>query len=290
MVVCVVGPIAAGKNYVCSLLEARGFFCVDADRVIHKIIKEKEEEIFEAFKDPADARGIDLRAADGSLDRRALGRLLFCRPDLLERQERILYPEFEARTQKLIDQENARSGGEQAQGIAADCGQPESSGKPKTACENCAQAQDATQKAKDFADQNADGSAQPVSVCQAAADFSANQKAWVDQNAGGGNYGFGIRRGSSNVRGLVINATLLYKTPKILRQCQKIIYVDAPLFVRLLRARRRDKLPLTQILRRIKSQKGLLQEYKRFAAENGIEFIKVDNWKSGGIDEAGICL
>ncbi|MBQ9627284.1 MAG: dephospho-CoA kinase, partial [Treponema sp.] len=193
MVICVAGPIAAGKNFVCSILEERGFFCLDADQEIHKIIGEKQAEILSRFSQIAASRGINLRAADGSLDRRALGKLLFKDSALLAEQEKILYPEFVARVQALID---------------------------------------------------------------------ANQKAWVDQNA----------------RGLAINAALLYKTPSLLRQCKKIIYVDAPLLVRAWRIRRRDKLPLLQIIRRIKSQKGLMEEYERFAADYGIEMVRVWNW------------
>ena len=192
MVICVAGPIAAGKNFVCSILEERGFFCVDADQEIHKIIGDKQAEILSRFSQIAASRGINLRAADGSLDRRALGKLLFKDSSLLAEQEKILYPEFVARAQKLIDAQN--------------------DGKPKT------------------------------------------------------------------VGGLAINAALLYKTPSLLRQCQKIIYVDAPLLVRAWRIRRRDRLPLLQILRRIKSQKGLFKEYERFAADYGIEMVVVRNW------------
>ena len=192
MVICVAGPIAAGKNFVCSILEERGFFCLDADQEIHKIIGDKQAEILSRFSQIAASRGINLRAADGSLDRRALGKLLFKDSALLAEQEKILYPEFVARVQKLIDAEIA--------------------GKPKTA------------------------------------------------------------------RGLAINAALLYKTPSLLRQCKKIIYVDAPLLVRAWRIRRRDRLPLLQIIRRIKSQKGLFKEYERFAADYGIEIVRVRNW------------
>ena len=192
MVICVAGPIAAGKNFVCSILEERGFFCLDADQEIHKIIGDKQAEILSRFSQSAASRGINLRAADGSLDRRALGKLLFKDSALLAEQEKILYPEFVARAQKLIDAENES--------------------KPETA------------------------------------------------------------------RGLAINAALLYKTPSLLRQCKKIIYVDAPLLVRAWRIRRRDKLPLLQIIRRIKSQKGLFKEYKRFAADYGIEMVVVRNW------------
>ncbi|MBQ7620008.1 MAG: dephospho-CoA kinase, partial [Treponema sp.] len=160
------------------------------------IIGDKQAEILSRFSQSAASRGINLRAADGSLDRRALGKLLFKDSALLAEQEKILYPEFVARVQALID---------------------------------------------------------------------ANQKAWVDQNA----------------RGLAINAALLYKTPSLLRQCQKIIYVDAPLLVRAWRIRRRDRLPLLQIIRRIKSQKGLFKEYERFAADYGIEMVRVWNWGRG---------
>ena len=187
MVICVAGPMAAGKNYVCSILEERGFFCVDADLVIHQVIKEKEEEIFLQFKEEAAAAGLELKKSDGSLDRRALGELLFKNPNLLAKQESLVYPAFERRIQEMIDE---------------------------------------------------------------------NQKAG----------------------GFAINATLLYKTPALLRQCKKIIYVGAPLLVRVWRSRRRDKMPLLQILRRMKVQKGLEGQYKKFAAENNIEFIRVNNF------------
>ena len=193
MVICVAGPIAAGKNYVCSILEERGFFCVDADLVIHQVIKEKEEEIFLQFKEEAAAAGLELKKSDGSLDRRALGELLFKNPNLLAKQESLVYPAFERRIKEMIDE---------------------------------------------------------------------NQKASQAQDVGG----------------FAINATLLYKTPALLRQCKKIIYVDAPLLVRVWRSRRRDKMPLAQILRRMKAQKGLEGQYKKFAAENNIEFIRVRNF------------
>ncbi|MBR5095802.1 MAG: dephospho-CoA kinase [Treponema sp.] len=196
--------MAAGKNYVCSILEERGFFCVDADLVIHQVIKEKEEEIFLQFKEEAAAAGLELKKSDGSLDRRALGELLFNNQNLLAKQESLVYPAFERRIQEMID-----------------------------------------------ANKKAGGSVQPITVGLPAA------------NGAGG---------------FAINATLLYKTPALLRQCKKIIYVDAPLLVRVWRSRRRDKLPLLQILRRMKAQKGLEGQYKKFAAENNIEFIRVNNF------------
>ena len=58
----------------------------------------------------------------------------------------------------------------------------------------------------------------------------------------------------------------------------KIIYIDAPLVVRAIRIRRRDKLSFLQIARRIKSQRGLYDQYKKFAADYGIEIVRVKNF------------
>ena len=63
----------------------------------------------------------------------------------------------------------------------------------------------------------------------------------------------------------IINATVLYKTPELLNMCSKIIYVKSSFLKRLLRAKRRDKLPLKQILQRFYSQRHLFTEYSRFS-------------------------
>lgn len=63
-------------------------------------------------------------------------------------------------------------------------------------------------------------------------------------------------------RDVILNATVLYKTPELLKLCDLIYFVDAPFFKRLWRAKRRDGMPLIQILKRFKSQKGLLKKYR----------------------------
>lgn len=60
----------------------------------------------------------------------------------------------------------------------------------------------------------------------------------------------------------VLNATVLYKTP-IINQCKLIIYIDAPLLVRLHRARKRDKHSIWHILQRFASQKNLYAQYQK---------------------------
>lgn len=72
---------------------------------------------------------------------------------------------------------------------------------------------------------------------------------------------------------IIINATLLFKTPELLALCHAVIFVKAPLFTRLLRARHRDHLPIPQILRRFHTQKNILKNYQR----SGKKIIFVNN-------------
>lgn len=72
---------------------------------------------------------------------------------------------------------------------------------------------------------------------------------------------------------IILNATVLYKTPELLRLCKYIIYVDAPKITRIVRALKRDRMPLRQILSRFATQKGLFSEYKK----TGVPIIKITN-------------
>lgn len=78
---------------------------------------------------------------------------------------------------------------------------------------------------------------------------------------------------SSDARGIIINATVLYKTPELLNKCDKIIFVQSNFITRFLRARKRDKMPLGQIKNRFLSQFHLKDRYK----ESGLEIITVRN-------------
>ena len=74
---------------------------------------------------------------------------------------------------------------------------------------------------------------------------------------------------------IILNVTLLYRFPEILKMCDFIIYVKAGFFTRLFRAKKRDNLSYKQILLRFKAQKNLLKEYQKFNKE--IIFVKNNN-------------
>ena len=168
-VIAVTGPMAAGKNYICSQMTKEGWAAVDADILVHDAIELVKERILDTFIPYAEQQNIKLTKADGSIDRRALGSLLFSFPDLLKVQESMVYP--------II-----------------------------------------TMQINDFIE---------------------------------------------NHEKTIINATVLYKTPELMKKCSKIIFVTAPFFKRLRRARKRDHMSFRQIFRRFHAQRNLLEEYQK---------------------------
>lgn len=97
-IICVTGAMAAGKNVASELLAARGFACVDADALVHQVLAEPavQAQVIAAFSAEAALRGITLTGADGKLQRRALGALLFADKALLSRHEAIIHPAVDA--------------------------------------------------------------------------------------------------------------------------------------------------------------------------------------------------
>lgn len=178
-VVAVTGPMASGKNYICSQMEKDGWASVDADILVHDAIELVKDKILAKFVPFAEQQHIKLTNEDGTINRRALGRLLFSFPELLQIQESIVYPIIIQQILEFINEHE------------------------KT----------------------------------------------------------------------IINATLLYKTPQLLVYCDKVIYVTSPFFKRLIRARRRDKLPISQILKRFHAQRNLLQEYQKKVPKEKIVIV-----------------
>ena len=74
-------------------------------------------------------------------------------------------------------------------------------------------------------------------------------------------------------KNIALNATVLYKTKNLMNLCDKILFVSAPYFTRLMRAKRRDGISVFQIIQRFKNQKTLLSEYKK----TKIPIIKINN-------------
>jgi dephospho-CoA kinase len=85
LIVGLTGGYCAGKNAVASMLEARGWTCIDVDKLGHEAMGIARDAIVARF-------GTGIVAPDGSLDRRALARIVFSDPAALADQEAIVHP------------------------------------------------------------------------------------------------------------------------------------------------------------------------------------------------------
>lgn len=167
--IAVVGKMASGKNFICSKLEEFGFKSIDADILVHKAIENSSAQIIETFTPFAKQENINLLNPDGTIARRELGKLLFKFPNLMEKQEQIVYPIVKNMMKEFI---------------------------------------------------------------------SSNEKS-------------------------IINATVLYKIPEFISECDVVFYIKASFFKRFIRAKKRDNLSCKQIFRRFYAQRNLFKKYKQ---------------------------
>jgi dephospho-CoA kinase len=93
-----IGPIGSGKSAVAGWLAERGAAVIDADEVTRQMMAPGTplaEAIIARF-------GEAYRRPDGSLDRAALGRLVFADPARLAELEAIVHPAVGARLDRLV--------------------------------------------------------------------------------------------------------------------------------------------------------------------------------------------
>jgi dephospho-CoA kinase len=95
----ITGPIGCGKSTVGAWLAEMGAVVIDADQVAREVVEPGQPALAQVFA----AFGDGVRAADGSLDRAALGRIVFGNPATLARLEQILHPAVRPRIRAAIE-------------------------------------------------------------------------------------------------------------------------------------------------------------------------------------------
>ena len=92
------GGIASGKSVVAARLAEHGAVVVDADRVAREVVEPGTP----ALARIAEEFGDGVIASDGSLDRAALGALIFSSPELRAALNAITHPAVAIRSQELF--------------------------------------------------------------------------------------------------------------------------------------------------------------------------------------------
>lgn len=85
MIIGLTGRYCAGKNEVATLLEARGWTCIDVDRLGHEAVDLAKDAIVERF-------GSGILSSEGKVDRKALAHIIFSDRKALSDQESIIHP------------------------------------------------------------------------------------------------------------------------------------------------------------------------------------------------------
>lgn len=94
LILCVTGPMAAGKNAAAAILEKKGFTCTDADIIAHQALETVNDAVAARFRKLAEEKNISLTDENGKIIRRNLGRLIFGNRELVKAHEKIIFPEI----------------------------------------------------------------------------------------------------------------------------------------------------------------------------------------------------
>lgn len=100
LVVGLTGGIATGKSTVARMFEQLGAAVVSADVVARQVVEPGEP----AWGEIKDTFGEEVLAADGTLDRRALGAIVFGDEEARRRLEAITHPRIRERMRRQIDE------------------------------------------------------------------------------------------------------------------------------------------------------------------------------------------
>ena len=104
-VIGITGPIGSGKSYVGDIFEEYGFPRIDTDKVYHELISCYTDTVRELEKE----FGKEIVRADGSVDRKKLGEIVFSDKAKLLRLNEITHKYVHKETTRLIEHYRAEA-------------------------------------------------------------------------------------------------------------------------------------------------------------------------------------
>jgi dephospho-CoA kinase len=104
LLIGIIGGIASGKSTVAAEFERLGCAVIDADLIVHELLKEDvvRDEIVQLF-------GPEVLNACGEMDRKRLAAIVFADTKQLSALNKVIHPRVFARTKELIAQYNRSS-------------------------------------------------------------------------------------------------------------------------------------------------------------------------------------
>ena len=102
-IIGITGISGSGKTTVTGILAQMGGYTVEADPLVHVLMKKGQP----AYKDIVKAFGADILDNDGEISRPALGKIVFGDKDKLTKLEGIIHPKVAALTTAMIAQARA---------------------------------------------------------------------------------------------------------------------------------------------------------------------------------------
>jgi len=102
MLIGLTGKYCAGKNHVAAILEKRGLPVLDVDKLGHKALENKKNEVFSRF-------GNEVQNPDGSVNRRLLGEKVFGKKEEITALEAIVHPQADRMIQEWIASQNGKT-------------------------------------------------------------------------------------------------------------------------------------------------------------------------------------
>ncbi|MBB5172712.1 dephospho-CoA kinase [Texcoconibacillus texcoconensis] len=99
MIIGLTGGIASGKSTVSSFCKERGLPVIDADLIAREVVEPDED----AYNEIVKTFGEDILQHDGTIDRQALGRLVFANEEKRQKLNAIVHPAVRKRMKERLN-------------------------------------------------------------------------------------------------------------------------------------------------------------------------------------------